>query len=1517
MKHFQIIPVEIGETRALRRIASAMILGLALFVFQPTLAAQPLANGVFTGGTSAADQSGRNWAYLAWQATDESLLQGHTLAIYRKEGIPSSVNSYAAVSVVARRTDAVAIASLLDRSVNLGENLVQLKGSVSNLFEKVVPPGSMTLAQMLAAILGGSLTTDQAGQLAFLSRTHPGIGMCLGLAYAELMPTNATTYTYEIRDWDPVKQQDLGVLGRVTITAHAPVILPAPGAPVLVPEQTAKGHLRSKLRWAAPDPLRRLAVLSFGYNVYRMDRAFAESHNYHLSPPFTPDLLNLLGSNPSAVKRVNDNPVLPPTDFSAAQASNLDPATGDPKTFFIADVDGRYEPGYSGVFTNGQQFYYFVTARDILGRDGVVSPGTLVTTCDRLPPPVPEQVQVVNDYRYDTNLHVGTQSLKVVWNQNVNDTNKTTVNYYVYRWISVTEMFQLAGNPLAHRIAGPIPHIPGQEQNSYLDIVDVPQLPSPKLPQDAGKTFWYTVRAEDNGACGPNLSGNSGPAYGVLRDRVGPDAPNGLLSILCFKPTVSFLPPTSDRTDPTLNPAANNFQLTCTRTNSDIAWAEFAILPAGGSNASMPLIAFDSVWHYDQSGADLGTAWNETGYNDAAWSAGQSLLGYNLSPSRFPVPFRTVMPPRPGGGPVTTYFRTHFTFPSGATAVSLTASNLVDDGAVFYLNGTEVGRLRIPQPTAYNTLSGRQIGEGQVEVLNFPTSVLVLGDNVLAVEVHQVYATNRDMAFGMALNATATASSGTNPISIRRVYFPDNQNTVSVNFAADPNALMLPTFSCVVGTATGRASDPAYGRAGWPPSRTVRTVNFVAGTQMLRTAPANGCLVHDPRPPGAGSVQGIDITVLTNATAKEYRIYRRVDEGPLTLIRQGEFGQPAEQYEDAAMPLNAATICYYIQVFDEQGNPSPLVRLDPCLRVAGTVPTPILSQISATNTPTAPQMSVQWFCPPYGVDRFEVWISSEGDPLSASPSDSLALSNTPVTLTVQVEGTNTTRDFQIFRTPHVGIGFGDSANGSTFQVNVGVKPSSRYLVFVRAIASDGAAGARSNVKAYQWMPGSINALATDPVPWPSRPLPPTAAASTFNSGIQASYLALPGRFTGLGVRIGAVMNPADTNDVGTNNIIQGTKVTANSLATTASMDTGITNTLFSWYERGFNHAFPTSGLPVAGSTFTAQSVVILTNGYSTNSAGGPVYSQNVVGYAYASYRMAPSYLTNDAVLIDSVSQNATLTLTSPASYGALSFLASCSTGTVRIAYTLHYLDGTAESDVIGAEDWMSDTAGFGAPAWTANGNANVRSFAFGSVNSGFPRLYSVPILLANTNSILLSVDLQYVSGNGHGCILALSGLPFSQGNTFLPINFTGYNQDMIIEANPAGGGIAGPGSGPDIPSAFIYTNANPGDLILPLAMYRYQVATPQVPDVSGALIQVTPLMEEIAYRNSSSYPGIEIRDPFIALQWVNTTAGPHQDIYLLDTQPVIQQAAYSYVLVRFKSNHEIDKVFVTQPVSVP
>jgi hypothetical protein len=87
----------------------------------------------------------------------------------------------------------------------------------------------------------------------------------------------------------------------------------------------------------------------------------------------------------------------------------------------------------------------------------------------------------------------------------------------------------------------------------------------------------------------------------------------------------------------------------------------------------------------------------------------------------------------------------------------LIATNLIDDGAVFYLNGVEATRLRMPAGAITRTnLASAQPPGGDAtafEVLSFPASLVVAGDNVIAVEVHQQSDTSTDVVFGMSLFA--------------------------------------------------------------------------------------------------------------------------------------------------------------------------------------------------------------------------------------------------------------------------------------------------------------------------------------------------------------------------------------------------------------------------------------------------------------------------------------------------------------------------------------------------------------------------------------------------------------------------------------------------------------------------------------------------------------------------------------------------------------------------------------------
>src|SRR5213078_2569016 len=110
-------------------------------------------------------------------------------------------------------------------------------------------------------------------------------------------------------------------------------------------------------------------------------------------------------------------------------------------------------------------------------------------------------------------------------------------------------------------------------------------------------------------------------------------------------------------------------------------------------------IATGATWKYLDNGSDQGTAWRATGFNDSTWASGAAELGYGDGDEATVVSFG----PNSDAKFITTYFRKSF---SVANASQVSALNLLikrDDGAVVYLNGTEVFRTNMPTGTIGNT----------------------------------------------------------------------------------------------------------------------------------------------------------------------------------------------------------------------------------------------------------------------------------------------------------------------------------------------------------------------------------------------------------------------------------------------------------------------------------------------------------------------------------------------------------------------------------------------------------------------------------------------------------------------------------------------------------------------------------------------------------------------------------------------------------------------------------------------
>src|SRR5437773_1167461 len=90
-----------------------------------------------------------------------------------------------------------------------------------------------------------------------------------------------------------------------------------------------------------------------------------------------------------------------------------------------------------------------------------------------------------------------------------------------------------------------------------------------------------------------------------------------------------------------------------------------------------------------------------------------------------------------------------------------------------------------PAPVTYSTLASANLTEGLFTTNIIPTSLLVKGDNILAVEVHQITMTSADFVLGMGLTGFVFPPTGlaitSNPTD--RVIDESSSTTFSVGFS--------------------------------------------------------------------------------------------------------------------------------------------------------------------------------------------------------------------------------------------------------------------------------------------------------------------------------------------------------------------------------------------------------------------------------------------------------------------------------------------------------------------------------------------------------------------------------------------------------------------------------------------------------------------------------------------------------------------------------------------------------------
>ncbi len=164
------------------------------------------------------------------------------------------------------------------------------------------------------------------------------------------------------------------------------------------------------------------------------------------------------------------------------------------------------------------------------------------------------------------------------------------------------------------------------------------------------------------------------------------------------------------------------------------------------------LIQEGSVWKYLDDGSNQGTAWRMPGFDDSGWSSGPAQLGYGDGDEATVISYGN----DPNHKYITYYFRKTFdvTDPNQKPALSL--GILRDDGAVVYINGTEVARSNMPSGTiTYLTYAAHTVSGGDEDIFfnyQISSSVLQAGTNTIAVEIHQRSQTSSDVSFDLKLD---------------------------------------------------------------------------------------------------------------------------------------------------------------------------------------------------------------------------------------------------------------------------------------------------------------------------------------------------------------------------------------------------------------------------------------------------------------------------------------------------------------------------------------------------------------------------------------------------------------------------------------------------------------------------------------------------------------------------------------------------------------------------------------------
>lgn len=237
---------------------------------------------------------------------------------------------------------------------------------------------------------------------------------------------------------------------------------------------------------------------------------------------------------------------------------------------------------------------------------------------------------------------------------------------------------------------------------------------------------------------------------------------------------------------------------------------------------------------------------------------------------------------------------------------------------------------------------------------------------------------------------------------------------------------------------------------------------------------------HVSRPVGQATVATPTLQFQIGADTSTWKVYRRIDLGPLVLVKEGT-GTPPESVPTETLAANSGEVSYFLQLIDANGFARPMVELGH-FQMTPVEPPPQPMLLPVEGLTEQFKATLSWACAPHGVGRFHVGVAAVGKTPANRISNDLSLAfETRANVPVEIDGKTEELDFRMYDT-------GPLLNNSNpeHSAKMILDEGTTYYFIVEAVATSGEKGKTSNMVAFAWIapldPGPL-------APWPARPSP--------------------------------------------------------------------------------------------------------------------------------------------------------------------------------------------------------------------------------------------------------------------------------------------------------------------------------------------------------------------------------------------------------------------------------------------